>query len=267
MYCMKCGAQNTSDGHFCIRCGAALDTTVSQPAGPAAGAGPRSDPPSLGGGQAPAADIESLLQELNAHFGSTRLEAIETISRMPESDFRIVRALVAMTETDPRDDIQLAAAEALRAPAHQAILQHHPNLAGRAQRVSSQSLPESQPSPPTGSTPPAAALRSVAAPGTAGAPSSYASSGYAALRGMASLFNLIGWGFVGLGGLGAIGGLVALGSDEDLALVGLVILVASVFWGGLGYVSMRVVAESISVLLDIEANTRRAANLLEQRLK
>jgi hypothetical protein len=48
--------------------------------------------------------------------------------------------------------------------------------------------------------------------------------------------------------------------------LGLSVLTTAVVGGALLYSFLQVLAESISVMLDIEANTRRAANILEQGL-
>jgi hypothetical protein len=67
--------------------------------------------------------------------------------------------------------------------------------------------------------------------------------------------------FAGLAGLQALFGLFVLISDSFLTGLGLI--VGAAIWGGVAYIFWQIVAESISVLLDIEANTRRAAVLLE----
>lgn len=87
---------------------------------------------------------------------------------------------------------------------------------------------------------------------------------YTALRGIARLCRTLSWIFVGLASLIALGGLVAM-FDSFLAGVGTII--GAAVWGAVAYIFWQIVAESISVLLDIEANTRRTAALLEQWLK
>jgi hypothetical protein len=79
---------------------------------------------------------------------------------------------------------------------------------------------------------------------------------------MAALCRLLGWAIVGLAALQAIGGLVVLFSD---LLPGLGLIVVAAIMGAVGYVFWNMIAESISVILDIEANTRRAAELLAQK--
>jgi hypothetical protein len=86
---------------------------------------------------------------------------------------------------------------------------------------------------------------------------------YGALRSIAALCRIIAYVF---GGLGIIGGLVAfiIGLSDSFfaataALIGGLIsaLLVFVFW--------LIIAESISVILDIEENTRRTAVLLKER--
>lgn len=86
---------------------------------------------------------------------------------------------------------------------------------------------------------------------------------YTALRGIASLCRLLGWVFVGLAGLGALFGLITIFSDSFFT--GLGFIVGAAIWGAVMYIFWNIIAESISVLLDIEMNTRRAAAILEQR--
>ena len=98
------------------------------------------------------------------------------------------------------------------------------------------------------------------------APSTYSASSYAALRGISSLCTGLGWIIVGLSGLSAVVGIFSLFRRGGF-LVGMAIIIPSVVIGGFSFVILRVIAEGISVLLDIEANTRRMTNILEQRLK
>lgn len=88
---------------------------------------------------------------------------------------------------------------------------------------------------------------------------------YTALRGIASLCRLLGWVFVGLAGLGALFGVIAIFSDSFFS--GLGYIIGAAIWGAVMYIFWNIIAESISVLLDIEMNTRRAAALLEQRTR
>jgi hypothetical protein len=88
-------------------------------------------------------------------------------------------------------------------------------------------------------------------------------SDYAALRSIAALCRTLSWIAIGLAALQAIGGLVVM---SDSFLAGLAVIMAAAIGGGLLYILLQVIAESISVILDIEANTRRAASVLEQRL-
>ncbi len=88
------------------------------------------------------------------------------------------------------------------------------------------------------------------------------SRSYAALRSMAALCRTLGWIIVGLAVLQALGGLVVLFGDF---LPGLGIIIVAALMGAIGYVFWNMIAEGISVILDIEANTRRTAELLSQR--
>jgi hypothetical protein len=104
-------------------------------------------------------------------------------------------------------------------------------------------------------------------------PSSYASSDYSALRGIASLCTGLGWLIVGLSALGALRGLFIMFGGRDL-WGGFLTIGSAVIVGGFFYIILRIIAESISVLLDIEANTRQSAvqtqrmtALLEQQIK
>jgi len=67
---------------------------------------------------------------------------------------------------------------------------------------------------------------------------------------------------VGLAVLGAIGGFILL-SDSVLTRLGA--LLGAFVWGAITYIFWQIIAESISVLLDIEVNTRQAAAALEQQ--
>jgi hypothetical protein len=92
---------------------------------------------------------------------------------------------------------------------------------------------------------------------------SYSSSphDYTALRGIASLCHIIAvGGLILIGSVGLIGGLIAM-SDNFIGGVG--ILVSAAIFGFLNYIIFKVIAESIFVILDIEANTRRAAASME----
>lgn len=87
---------------------------------------------------------------------------------------------------------------------------------------------------------------------------------FAALRGIASFCRLLAYIFAGLTALGGIGGFLVGLTDSFFTALG--VLVGSLIWAGIVYIFWRVIGESISVLLDIEENTRRTATILEQRL-
>lgn len=85
---------------------------------------------------------------------------------------------------------------------------------------------------------------------------------YGALRGIAALCRLLGYisaGFTILGGL-----FYFLILTRDLFGFGALLLALIV--AAVQYIAWRIVAESISVLLDIEENTRLTAHLLSERL-
>jgi hypothetical protein len=107
--------------------------------------------------------------------------------------------------------------------------------------------------PSSGAARPASLLQSAMAP---------TKSPYAALRNIAALCRLLGWAFVGLAALQVIAG---LGILLRSFLPGLGVILAAAIIGAIGYVFWNMIAESISVILDIEANTRQTAELLAQR--
>jgi len=102
------------------------------------------------------------------------------------------------------------------------------------------------------------------------APSVYSASSYAGLRSIAALCSGLGWLVVGMTGLGVIGSLIIMFNDNFLAGLGGILF--SLVIGGLCFLFLRVIAEGISVFLDIEANSRQVAinsqtiiSLLERR--
>jgi hypothetical protein len=86
---------------------------------------------------------------------------------------------------------------------------------------------------------------------------------YGALRGIAGFCRLMGFIFVGLNGLVALYGIYALFANSFLS--GLATIVGAAIGAGIAYIFWNIIAESISVLLDIEENTRRSAELLAER--
>jgi hypothetical protein len=96
---------------------------------------------------------------------------------------------------------------------------------------------------------------------------------YGALRGIASLCTGLGVLALVLAGLGLLAGFVMMTVGGGF-LPGFGVIIVSVATGGFYYIVLRVVAEGISVFVDIEENTRhtalyvqRAVALLEKRLK
>jgi hypothetical protein len=49
--------------------------------------------------------------------------------------------------------------------------------------------------------------------------------------------------------------------------LGFVGIAATLVFGGISFLILRIMGESISVLLDIESNTRKSATILEERLR
>jgi hypothetical protein len=158
------------------------------------------------------------------------------------------------------------------------ILKIEPAAPGAAPPRQSAPAPAAAPATPKGSgasparvpasqAPTSSAQRPPQRPTRASASSAasrYAARNYAALRGIASFCTGLAWIFVVLAILGGVGGVVWTISEGRFA--GLAVTVVAILFGGIGYVVLRVIAEGISVLLDIEANTRRAADILDQRL-
>lgn len=70
----------------------------------------------------------------------------------------------------------------------------------------------------------------------------------------------LGWLVMVMTGLGMIGSLIVmLGRERSFFLAGLGGIIVSLVIGGLCFLLLRVIAEGISVFLDIEANTRETA--------
>jgi hypothetical protein len=79
---------------------------------------------------------------------------------------------------------------------------------------------------------------------------------YHALKSIADFCNLIAIIFAVVGGIGVFLGFVILLQDTVL---GLVVIVGACSFGVSGYVGYKIIAEGISVILDIEMNTRQTA--------
>jgi hypothetical protein len=75
-------------------------------------------------------EIEQLLLDLYPQRGldAVRALAARRLGQLSTSDLRVVEALIITSESDPTPAVRQEAAESLRAPAHQAILQQHPGL-------------------------------------------------------------------------------------------------------------------------------------------
>jgi len=81
-------------------------------------------------------------------------------------------------------------------------------------------------------------------------------TGYGALRGIASLCRTLSNIVAGIAGFGAFLCLFIIGDNVALGLGGIFLCA---FIGGLSYVILRIIAEGVSVILDIEVNTHQAA--------
>jgi hypothetical protein len=79
--------------------------------------------------QVPSPDVEQLLQDLQPErpFG-TKKEAAEQLGRLSSSNLQIASALIVAKLSDPSWAVRKLAAELLLAPAHQEVLQQHPDL-------------------------------------------------------------------------------------------------------------------------------------------
>lgn len=100
------------------------------------------------------ANVDELLRDLQGVTAFKRTQAVQQLGKLTESNKQIVEALIITKESDPYDSIREAAAAALLAPAHQAIISQHPEWAMRKAKTLSQNLqresskaPESSESP------------------------------------------------------------------------------------------------------------------------
>lgn len=87
---------------------------------------------------------------------------------------------------------------------------------------------------------------------------------YSGLRGLANSFKRMSYFAIVLIIIGVGSGLTTIG---DSFSVGTVIIVLSLLFGSILYTFLKVIAESIFVLLDIEANSRRSAIFLEKSIQ
>ena len=101
--------------------------------------------------------------------------------------------------------------------------------------------------------------------------STRSSKRYKALSGISSLCTGLSHLMLGLAGLGIFGGLQVIVSQSSPTIFGFLIIIVSIIGGAATYIFFRVLAEGISVFLDIESNTRatamnaqEVANTLEQ---
>jgi hypothetical protein len=73
-------------------------------------------------------DIQTILDDLNDEDAFIRKAAVEELRDLEESSEAIVSALQRTASTDTNKIVAAAARQALEAPAHQAVLEKHPEL-------------------------------------------------------------------------------------------------------------------------------------------
>lgn len=93
---------------------------------------------------------------------------------------------------------------------------------------------------------------------------------YSTLRTISAICRIMGYVFGGLGVLSAIFGGIAVLNNPYLRYFSPVfsafgVFIGTLIWAAVVFVFWLIIAESISVVLDIEANTRRTAQLLEKQ--
>lgn len=93
------------------------------------------------------------------------------------------------------------------------------------------------------------------------AASSYAAKNYGAMRSIAELCRLVSYLIVAVAVLGMLAGVVGM---LNSVMAGFALIVTSALFGAFSYIIFRLLGEGISVIIDIEANTRRTAQLLEK---
>jgi tetratricopeptide (TPR) repeat protein len=79
-----------------------------------------------------------LLRDLQAGDTSRRIQAAHQLGKLSASTAAIVQALIVAQESDGDATVRWYAADSLRAPVHQGVLQQHPELMERAQSLASQ---------------------------------------------------------------------------------------------------------------------------------
>ena len=81
-------------------------------------------------------EVEALLQDIQpGRRYLSQLDAARQLGEIDRSNRRVVQTLITTAETHPFAEVRRRAANALRAPAHQAVLQEHPDLAVRVDRA------------------------------------------------------------------------------------------------------------------------------------
>lgn len=221
------------------------------------------------------AKIEDLLDDLQPGlYFPARIIAAEQLAKVDVSSPAIVRALMATRTSDISGEVRKLAATALDAPVHQEIIQKFPDL--EAEYANIQNNPPIQAAKPAPAsippkTTPQPQSQSDSARSTSRSTQTYHApyydtGRYKALRGIASLCYLLSWIVAGIAGISILVSFIKLVSRGGFYL-GFGGIAISLLLGGITFLFLRVMGESISVLLDIEANTRKAAGILEQRLR
>ena len=85
-------------------------------------------------------NIEGLLRDLQVDSIGPRKRAIEELGQVSASSLQIVRALIAVEDSDPSFVMREMASESLRAPAHQETLQQYRHI--QAQKLRDDSVVE-----------------------------------------------------------------------------------------------------------------------------
>ena len=83
--------------------------------------------------ESPGLEVEKPLRNLQAGSAGMRLEAAHQLGDLHASRPRIVEALITAQESDSNSTVRWYAANALRSPVHQRVLEQHPDLMERAQ--------------------------------------------------------------------------------------------------------------------------------------
>jgi hypothetical protein len=213
-------------------------------------------------------EVLDLLSVLQSGTYAVRMSVVERLGKLNVSYPAVVSALLAAQKLDVSDDVRKLAAVALQKPVHQEILQKNPDLTPKFPDL--QSTPILQSEKPVSTTPPSQLHSEPAQQRPVSIPTNYApyrdTNKYSALRSIASLCNLLSYVVIGIAGISVLVSFIKMVSKGGLFL-GFGGIAVTVVFGGISFLLLRIMGESISVLLDIESNTRKSASLLEQRLR